>query len=536
MSFPLSKADGYKLSHKKFMRKGTTMLYANITARSASRAKFMDSDRRVVWAGLQAFIKSFIIDEFNREFFSKPLKEVIGKWKRRVEKYLGVGAVSMEHFEKLHKLGYLPLEIKALPEGSKVPFKVPLATWKNTHEDFAWLVTYVETVLSQEVWGITTSATTAYQFLTLFKRFSDATVGNYGHVPFQGHDFSARGMFGRDAAAMSGYGHLLSSCGTDTIAALDFVDDFYGGYPEGYLVGTSVPASEHSVTSLGIAVDGELKTIRHWITEAYPTGIVSIVSDTIDYWEVLTKYLPMLKTEIEARGPNGFLPGKVVARPDSGDPIRVICGYREDEIVRTPEGIFDRAALMVPHLPGQVKPLTEEEVKGSIQVLWEEFGGSINKLGYRELNPSIGLIYGDSITLERAEEIFIRLQQNGFASNNVVFGIGSYTYQYVTRDTLAMAVKATAAVVDGRLVELYKDPKTDDGTKKSARGLMRVDLVDGQYVMRDGVTPEEEAGGELRTVFKDGTLLIDESFDVIRNRVQDIPQPKEEENEKPATE
>lgn len=531
MTKPLEQADGYKLSHKKFMRDGTTMLYANITARSAARCQFQDAERRVVWAGMQAFIKDYIIAEFNAEFFARPFKEVIGEWKARVESYLGVGAVSMEHFEKLHKLGYLPLEIKALPEGSKVPFKVPLATWKNTHKDFAWLVTYIETVLSQECWGVTTSATTAYQFLTLCRRFADETVGNRDHIPFQCHDFSARGLMGRQAAAASGYGHLLSSSGTDTIAALGFVDKFYGGYPAGYLVGTSVPASEHSVTSLGIAVDGELETIRYWITEAYPTGIVSIVSDTIDYWQVLTEYLPALKGEIEARGPNGFLPGKVVVRPDSGDPVRIICGYREDEIVRTPQGVFSKAALMAPHLPGEVSPLTDEEVKGSIEVLWERFGGTVNKFGYRELNPSIGLIYGDSITLERAEEIFSRLQQRNFASNNVVFGVGSFTYQYVTRDTLSLAVKATAAVVDGKLVELYKDPKTDSGIKKSARGLMRVDLVDGKFVMTDSVTPDEEAGGELRVIFKDGKLLVDESFDVIRNRVQDIVLPKEEEAE-----
>lgn len=530
MTFPLEQADGYKLSHKKFMRDGTTVLYANITARSGSRAKFYDSDRMVVWAGLQAFIQDYLIDEFNREFFSRPLKEVISEWKARVEGYLGPDAVSMEHFEKLHKLGYLPLEIKTLPEGSKVPFKIPLATWKNTDPDFAWLVTYIETVLSQEVWGTTTSATTAYQFLTLCRRFADETVGSRDHVQFQCHDFSSRGMFTRYAAASSGYGHLLSFSGTDTIAALGFVDKYYSGYPTGYLVGTSVPASEHSVTSLGIAVDGELNTIRNWITKAYPTGIVSIVSDTIDYWRMLTEYLPLLKKEILARGPNGFLPGKVVVRPDSGDPVRIICGYREDEIIRTPEGIFSREELLKPYKPGDIQPLTEEEVKGSIQVLWDLFGGTTNKLGYKELDSHIGLIYGDSITLERVEEIFSRLQQSGFASSNVVFGVGSFTYQYVTRDTLSLAVKATAAVVDGKLVELYKDPKTDNGTKKSARGLMRVDLVDGKYVLTDQVSEEEEDGGELQTVFMNGALTVKESFDTIRNRVQGIVVEKEDEN------
>lgn len=517
MTLPLEQTDGYKLSHKKFMRSGTTMLYANLTARSGSRMRFFRRHPKVVFAGLQKFIKEFLIDEFNNEFFNKPLEEVIGKWKARVDSYLGEGAVEMEHFVALHKLGYVPLQIKALPEAALVGFKIPLLTWKNTHKEFAWLVTFIETVLSQELWHIIVSATTAYQFLGLFEKFADETVGNRLHVPFQGHDFSSRGMEGRHAAANSGYGHLLSFCGTDTVASLGLIEKYYGGYPEGYLVGTSVPASEHSVTSLGIAVDGELETLRNWITKAYPTGIVSIVSDTINYWDVLLKYLPALKDDIMARQPNGVLPGKVVVRPDSGDPYRIICGYKPEEITIKDDGTFWYTPLGDWAEPEY--QLTEYEIKGSIQVLWELFGGKVNDLGYKELDSHIGLIYGDSITLERAERILTRLKEMGFASSNVVFGIGSYTYQYVTRDTLSIAVKATAAVVDDKFVELYKDPKTDDGTKKSARGLMRVDLVDGEYVMRDQVTPEEEEGGELWTVFINSHLLVNVPFNVARERL-----------------
>ena len=175
--------------------------------------------------------------------------------------------------------------------------------------------------------------------------------------------------------------------------------------------------------------------------------------------------------------------------------------------------------------------ITEAEFKGAIQCLWETFGGQVNAFGYRELHPSIGLIYGDSITLGRAEEIFSRLQQKGFASNNVVFGVGSFSYQYVTRDTLSLAVKATAAEVDGKLVPLFKDPKTDNGTKKSARGLLRVDQDEaGNITVKDMVTPEEEAGGLLRPIFRDGKLLVDEPFHVIRNRVQDVIVKEDEAN------
>lgn len=519
-SQPLSQADGYKLSHKKFMRKGCTKMYANFTARSGKYAKWYDSNRRVVWIGLQHLIKDYLIDEWNREFFSKPKDEVIGKWKARVEGYLGPNAVEMDHFEALHDLGYLPIRVKALPEGSKVPFKVPLLTITNTDEAFAWLVTYIETVISNELWGMVNSATTAYQFLMICNKFADETVGNRDHVMFQCHDFSARGMFGRHAAAMSGTGVLSVFKGTDTISALDLIEQAYGGYPKDYLIGTSVPASEHSVTSLGIAIDGELETIRRWITEAYPTGIVSIVCDTIDYWRVLTEYLPALEGEIRARKPNALgLPGKVVVRPDSGDPVRIVCGYREDELVRTPQGVFSREALNKPHLPGEVQPLTEEEIKGSIEVLWEKFGGTVNKFGYRELDPCIGLIYGDSITMEIAYDILSRLQQRGFASNNVVFGVGSFTYQMVSRDTLGQAMKGTAAVVEDKLLSLSKNPKTDDGTKKSAIGYLRVEREGDSFVLYENQSEEQEAQGELRTVFEDSKLLIDESFDVIVNRV-----------------
>lgn len=526
--FAPSQADGYKLSHKGFEQPGTTHLVANFTPRSGKYIPMTDDLKRVISFGYQDFVTNVLVNEWNETFFTVPFKKAIGRWKKRVEAYLGPDALDLSHFEALHKLGYLPLHIKALPEGSKSPFKVALMTVRNTHEDFAWLVTYIETVLSQEVWPMVTAATVGYQFLTLFNRFADETVGNRLHVPFQGHDFSARGMAGRYAAARSGAAHLLSFLGTDTIAALDFIEQVYPGYPEATLIGTSVPASEHSVTSLGIAVLGEEGTIRDWITRAYPTGIVSIVSDTIDYWKVLLEILPALKEEIRARKPNALgLPGKVVVRPDSGDPVRIVCGYRDDEVFRFPdqrpgmEGetrIFVRAAQ-----PRDEYEITEAEFKGSIQVLWEEFGGTTNALGYKELDPCIGLIYGDGITLKRAEEILSRLQQKGFASNNIVFGMGSFTYQMTSRDTLGMAVKATYAIVNGEGLEIYKDPKTDDGTKKSARGLIYVGKTpEGHFYQEDQVSPEREAEGELRCIFEDGKLFNTEDFVTIRNRVQDI--------------
>lgn len=519
---PQAQTDAYKLSHKKFEAEGTTMIYANFTARSGKHAKFQDPEKRVVIAGIQGTIKDVLINDWNENFFKKPLKQVIAQWKKRVDGYLGQDSVSMDHFIALHKLGYLPIRIKALPEGSKIPFKVAFLTITNTHADFAWLVTYLETVISQEIWPMVTRATVAYQFLTLSRRFGNETCDDQSHIAIQNHDFSARGMDGRHSAARSGFCHLLSHYGTDTVAALDYIDQLYGGYPEGSFIGCSVPASEHSVTSLGIAVDGELETIRHWITKDYPAGIVSIVSDTLDYWKVVTEYLPALKEEIQKRQPLGPLPAKVVVRPDSGDPIHMICGYRPDEVYFSNGKIIVRAEQARDEYE-----ITENEFKGSIEVLDDIFGHTVNSKGYKLLKPYIGLIYGDSITLERANEIYSRLQQKGYASSNVVFGVGSYTYQMVSRDTLGMAIKATYAEVEGQPFELFKNPATDDGTKKSAKGLIQVQQVGDSFIQVDKAVYVEEATGALRTVFEDGKLLIDEDFITIRNRVQDI---KEVEN------
>ena len=231
--------------------------------------------------------------------------------------------------------------------------------------------------------------------------------------------------------------------------------------------------------------DAEIETFRRLINEVYPKGVVSIVSDTWDFWQVITEFLVELKPEILARD------GKVVIRPDSGDPVKIICGDPS-------------AAVGSP------------EFKGAVECLWEIFGGTISDKGYKVLDEHIGLIYGDSITLERCERICKQLKDKGVASTNVVFGIGSYTYQYVTRDTFGFAMKATYGVVNGEGRAIFKNPNTDDGTKKSAKGLLRIDRIEGELVMRDEVTAVEEEGGLLETVFLNGELVKETSLAEIR--------------------
>jgi nicotinamide phosphoribosyltransferase len=244
--------------------------------------------------------------------------------------------------------------------------------------------------------------------------------------------------------------------------------------------------------SMGTKED-ELGTFRRLITETYPSGLVSIVSDTWDLWRVIGTYLPILKEEIMKRD------GRVVIRPDSGNPADIICGNRQP----------------IPGLEGE--DLVWQ--KGVVESLWDIFGGEVNEKGYKVLDPHIGAIYGDSITLEIADEICRRLENNGFASSNVVFGVGSFTYQYNTRDTYGFAMKATYGEVDGVGREIFKDPVTDNGMKKSLKGLLRVDLSSDGYIVTDRRSWSGAAGGELRPIYRDGELLSRTTIDEIRDRL-----------------
>jgi nicotinamide phosphoribosyltransferase len=566
MAHVLANTDSYKLSHRGFMNEGTTKIYSNFTARSSRHLPVLRDgvspyDEKAVVFGIQYFIKDYLQREWNDGFFLKPKSEVIQRFKRLIDCYLGKGSVPMEHFEALHDLGYLPIEIKALPEGACVDTRVPFLTITNTHPDFAWLTNYLETVMSSEIWKPITTATIVREYRRLINAYALKTTGSLDFTMFQAHDFSFRGMSGRRDAAVNGGAFLLSSCGTDSIPAIEFLEDYYGANIEQEFVGTSVPASEHSISCLGTSVDGELESYRKWITRDYPTGIVSLVSDTYDYWKVLTEYLPALKQDIINRPANELGLSRVVIRPDSGDPVKIVAGYK----VLTIDGSGikyannkDRLEFIIPSKSEKLnfdgcdavylmetnehfeikdinrsedvernqrivckigRRLSETEVKGSIELLWEIFGGTITDQGYKQLDPHIGLIYGDSITLDIASRILSRLEEKGYASTNVVFGVGSYTMNYLTRDSLGLAVKATYAEVNGVGYELFKDPITDDGVKKSARGLLRVEKSETGYVLHDRQTVEQETEGELTTVFVDGKLTRETTLSEIRERM-----------------
>ena len=387
-------------------------------------------------------------------------------------------------------MGYLPLRIKALPEGSRVNMRVPVLTVINTDPRFFWLTNYIETVLSAELWKSCTTATIAYEYKRLLTQYAVKTGAPLDFVPVQGHDFSSRGMSGIYDAAQSGVGHLTSFIGTDSVASIDYAEEYYNATG---VIGVSVPATEHSVMCMGTE-NSELDTFKRLICELYPSGVVSIVSDTWDFWRVITEFTVALKPEILARQPNALGLAKLVFRPDSGDPVKIICGDPDAEV-------------------------GSPAYKGAVECLWEVFGGTTTDQGYKVLNERVGLIYGDSITLDRAQRILEGLEAKGFASNNLVFGIGSFTYNYLTRDTFGFAVKATWGQVNGIGRELFKDPITDSGIKKSAKGLLRIEERENGFILFDEQTAEQEQGGALKTVFENGKLQYECTLDQIRERL-----------------
>ena len=570
----LTNTDSYKLGHSAMYQDGTTQVYSNFTPRSMSHFNVPDrykADKKIVWFGLQGFLHE-LNQVWKETFFDLDIDTVCDEFSAFVAPFCGPNGFDVTRLRELHALGYLPLKIKALPEGARVPVGVPVFTITNTVDTAFWLPNYLETWLSTELWKTTTSATMAHVYRKIIDEYADLTGGNKEFVAFQGHDFSMRGMSGVVDGAKSGAGHLLSFAGTDVLSAVHYVNEYYHG--KSTFVGGSVPASEHSVMSTE-SKDEELEVFRRLI-KMYPSGIVSLVSDTYDFFQVVTTYATILKDDILNRVPDSMGFAKVVFRPDSGDPVKIICGEnietlplpeeKQNNLEIIGDWAMDRITQRVSDEAGHGNPgdseaedifrvgdkyfkvkisiewnrhdkqyyymdgsevLSVEQVtltpeqKGAVECLAEIFGTTTNDKGFKTLNQRVGLIYGDSITPERCEEILRQLAAKGYASDNIVFGVGSYTYQYQTRDTLGFAMKATYRVTNGKGCAIFKDPKTDNGTKKSARGLLCVHKapLSGDYILVDGVSAEGEEKGELKTVYLNGNILVDDSIEVIRARL-----------------
>lgn len=582
-------SDGYKLAHAMMYSEGTTMVYSNLTPRSdriyrSSCTRYYDGKLAVV--GLQGALIEIV--ENWQKFFNMDKGIAIAKFKFLCDNYLGKDAISVDNLAKLHDLGYLPLEIKTLDEGSKVNMGIPILTVRNTVAHAYWLVNFLETTISDMTWKTATAATIAGEYRAMLKDFAIKTGTPLSLVDYQIHDFSSRGMSGMEDAARTGFGHIAAgNLGTDALGAILYAQEYYSA---GDFVACSVPATEHAVATSNILrieqeilsgdyqhIDDEQRHIHsqmfagdedirfiaeimfaYELIQKFPNGFLSYVMDSFDFWTVLSKGMVYLKDVILARQATEVAPGKFVCRPDSGIPEDVICGTVRnfDRIEQAEDVLSDEHYNTVDDVTGDMCTGAEEistivyitsedkyyrvtstyeynrydkryyyidehdttsveintsevspEDKGAIRVLWEIFGGTITETGHKLLDEHIGLIYGDSITTKRALTILERLEANGFASGNVVLGVGSYTYQCVTRDTFGFAVKATYTEVNGVGIPIFKDPKTDS-KKKSAKGLLQVskDPSSNELVLNNDVDWLSEQDSFLSTRFIDGAL------------------------------
>lgn len=547
--------DFYKISHREQYPEGTEVVYSTWTPRSS---KFLYDTPYVVHFGLQYFIKEYLIKAWNKGFFERPKEEVIAEYER-FHKHTLLKVPSVEHLEQLHDLGYLPLRIKSAPEGSFIPIRTPSVTIENTDERFYWLTNGIETIFSNINWSPAVSATISALYRVIMEHYADLTSDNLEFVNFQGHDFSMRGMSSEETACLSGAAHLLSFLGTDTCPAIMFLEEYYGANVEKELVGTSIPATEHSVCSAACRegqdhVEEERKLLKRLLTEIYPTGVFSYVSDTYSLWSVLS-----LISQDDIKSLIMNRDGKLVIRPDSGDPVKILTGYTEKEIfhIKAHESyknaeeakyLISRSAgteksewiyledqkKIVKIRKGEIIEMSEFERAGVVESLYYIFGGTINSKGYKDLDSHIGAIYGDAITHERCISICERLKDKGFASTNVVYGIGSMSFQLRTRDSLGFAIKSTYCKINGEPFNLSKDPITDDGIKTSQVGKVSVLLSKyGNQILgyedelgihnnsKINYIPSGEHEDALSTVFENGELLKEWTLSEIRQKVAD---------------
>lgn len=476
---PMLLIDFYKAVHAEMLPKGITKSVSYFTPRM-SRVKRWNE---VAMFGLQGFIKEYLVDYFNEYFFFEYRNKAIGTYKTVMDASLGEGTYGLQKIEDLYDLGYLPIEIKALPEGTLVPMHVPMFSIENTHKDFAWLPQSLESLISAEMWHPMIAATVGHTYRQIVNKFYEMTCDDDIPKSKALGAFDFRGEECLQSAVKAGAGWCLSFLNTATVPTIPYLERNYNCDCMKEPVAFGSPSTEHAVVCSNYAIDGDEETlIKRLLTEIYPNTSFSAVLDSYDYWNVVENILPKLKNEIMNH--NGCL----LVRGDSGDCV--------DVVTRT---VFK---------------------------LWEEFGGTTNSKGYKVLDSHVKAIYGDSITVQRCEQIYDILEKNGFAASNVALGVGSFSFQCIeedgvlkpfTRDTFSSCIKATYCEIDGRPYPIFKNPK-DGGFKKSQRGLCHVYTEsDGKLTFKDGYTSENlPMNNLLETVFRDGKLVKEQSLQEIR--------------------
>lgn len=635
-------SDYYKQAHAEQYPEGITKLISYATARMTRMPKEMLGDKLTVF-GIQAYVKDFLIERFNETFFNVPLEEAMAEYEMIIGDTFPIQYVNTGKFEALHKLGYLPVEVGCLPEGTRVPIRsafelpegqcqIPFMYIVNTHPDFPWVTEFLESVTSSEVWYPMAIANQAYYYRQIVNKWYGVTGVADEARKSAISEFGFRGGKSSDAAIKASSAFLTSFNKTATIPAIKYMHDYYGDPVKE--IGGGMISTEHSVMCSNFAVDmqelkekaimvkpcdrawdlkvgdiyyiqgdnkykvvvpfnckedydcGYVVTNEHGVVDTvkngtlgvrvinvegtflkklfsqlYPTGNVSVVMDTYDYWTNLQNCgKGELKDIIMNR------PGTVFFRGDSGDPVDIICGHvvfgdvtvldKFDKLFSGELTDKDRGRLInklgkdicvenkdtgeyfTYHIEMNgssklVSKLTEVEVLGTVGLLAEMFGYTVNEAGYKVLDSHVRAIYGDSITPNRAEQMYRRLAEKGFAANNVALGAGSFSTQCAetpdgrllpfTRDSYGIAVKCCYVEdKDENTYEVFKNPKTDTGKfKKSQRGMIWVGLDEnGEIIAKDGFTTKDIPDNNmLKPIFRDGKMVNETTLHDIRERL-----------------
>lgn len=448
--------DSYKASHYLQYPQGTTHISSYIEARGG---KF----KQAVFFGLQMFIK---------EYLSKPIThDDVDEAKLIITAHgLPFNEDGWRHIVDVHQ-GYLPIEIQAIPEGTVIPVLNAMVQVTNTDPKCAWLTSYVETALLRAVWYPTSVATVSWHCRQVIARYMTETCDSLDGIDFKLHDFGARGATTEEAAAIGGAAHLVNFMGTDTVSAIVAARQYYNAEMAGF----SIPASEHStITAWGR--DNEAQAYANMLDQFSGEGkLVAVVSDSYDLWHAIDNiWGDELKQRVENTG------GTLVVRPDSGEPVAIV---------------------------------TE-----TIERLMAKFGHAMNSKGYRVLPSCIRVIQGDGISQQTIEAILEAMKQAGLSADNIAFGMGGELLQKVNRDTLKFAMKASAVTIDGTMHDVYKDPITDSG-KRSKKGILAVikdDNGDFQTIRQQDLGEHQNL---LQTVFKNGELVREVSFDEVKSNV-----------------
>lgn len=565
-------SDFYKQGHPEFYPEGLDYLVTYGTARNT---RLSGIDKMVVW-GIQSFAEDYLIERFNSSFFNRPKDEAVQEVVDFLEDTFDCTSFNPQRIADLHDLGYLPVRLWSLPEGTMAPIydqrenpgvvQVPFMMYESTHPKFAWVAEFLESITSCETWYPMVIATiTKFGYRdTVNKHWEKSVVGQPACTAIS--EFGFRGAQGSEGAIMASSAFLTSFNKTATVPAIKYVKDYYGKGMKLRDIGSGMSSTEHSVMCSNYAVDNnEDDFMVKLFTEIAPSGNLSCVADSYDYFgrlEEMGREGSPIKAAIMAR--NGCL----FVRGDSGNPLEIICGtktfltIKSCDTIKTGTNIKEKLKeagkdiyikyIDVDATTGECKVIKYHRVDfntgdlykynptskelGTVGSLFDSYGGVVNSKGYIVLNDKVRAIYGDSITHYLADRIYDCEEANGFAANNVALGAGSFSMQAWeerddegnrvlkphTRDTFGIAFKATYCEVNGKPHQVFKDPRTDTNKfKRSQRGLVYVYKDEqGEIKAKDGYDRDSlPDNGLMQLVFENGQMKSNESINDVRKRL-----------------